>query len=153
MQVDAEEDALEVGIYEQHRPFLRQANHRVALAYGVGGLGVVMMALAILLGGWALGLLTNPSTWFISILGGLMGLWVLRRWIDRLANREAEVLRQYSAVNEVNVVALMEYFAGQEVFPYLDPVHKRLDSGTTVDPQRRSGSKPLAESVEEDHDE
>ena len=117
---------------EEHRPFLRQANHRLAVAYGLGGLSVLGSSVAILVGGWAIGLLTQPATWLGAIAVALFGLWALRFRIDRLASREADALRQYCAVNGVGAVELMEYFDGHAVFPYLDAVKRHLGSERAV---------------------
>ena len=150
---EGEENALEDQFYEQHRPFLRQANHRFALAYGLGGLAVLGLSVSVLVAAWWFGFVANLSTGLIVISTALLGLWVLRHWIDRAAIREVDVLRQYCAVNEVDATELMEYFAVQAVFPYLDVVSKRLSLPTAVDPNHHSAAEPLVESVEENHDE
>lgn len=113
--------------FEAHRQFVREMNSNFATVYGYGGAAVLAVAASVLLVAWNLGVLWTPLPWIGAVTAFLVGLFVLRLFVRRRAQKLLDNIRQYCEINDLTVEELRERFADDELYPYFESIFEVVE--------------------------
>lgn len=124
--VNAPNEAAEAD-QDVHRGFVREMNSGFATVYGYGGAAVLAATAGIVAVAAALDALGSPLTWIGAVVAFLVGLFVLRIFVRRKAERLLARLHQYCEVNEVTVDSLRQRYAGDGLYPYFESIFEVVE--------------------------
>jgi hypothetical protein len=125
-----EQESKDVATDEQadaHRGFVREMNKSFSSVYGYGGMAVIAASAAVPLVGWQLGVLGSPVTWSLAVVALLVGLFVVRIFVRRRAQRLRDRIRKYCEINDISAEALRERFGEDSLYPFFASIFKVVE--------------------------
>ncbi len=106
--------------FDEHRTLVREADRSFSQVYGFGGAAVLGAGLIVVVLAWMLGTLWAVSTLVFAVTVSLIGLFVLRSFVQRKRSQLRQRVESYCQLNEIEVDHVRELARDEGIYPYFE---------------------------------
>lgn len=110
----------EIAPYEKHRPLVRDTDKKLSRTYGFGGGAVLAAGGLVFVIAWVAGIGPHLATFVVAVTVVLMGLFVLRGFVNRQRDALRRSVESYCELNDIDIDKLRKFAEHERIYPYFE---------------------------------